>query len=48
MTEKQNYQKDIFFKKLAIGQVYEQLAQTEIIKFYNNKYHVIETREDNK
>lgn len=42
LNNKNNYYNDVFLKKLSIGELYEDLAQKQIIKYYENKNKVVE------
>src|SRR3984957_14664282 len=44
MSEKMN----LFNKMLKIGQVFEELAISQIIRYYNNKYTLLNTCNDNR
>ena len=48
MNNKQNYYKDIFLKLLELGQQHEKDAQRQLIKYYNDKYILVNENDDNK
>ena len=39
---------ELFNRMLKIGQVFEELAISQIIKYYNNKYSLLNTCNDNR